>query len=390
MPTLAELLYQTRDLEALLKDKRLDSLLASLFTILSAHLPLTQHERNMYSRRIRSRLQALDKRRRAGHSIQDLEYIHALLPSPLRVFAVRVLNTQSPLGRLQSTETPWEKRLQLLDHLQNTGWADWPYWSRVAHALRYAGTEWQVPLSSEDLTRLDQATTKEQTHQDYLDALCAIVKPQLEQRPELSERILHDSATLDSFIVWGAFQVWWQTEVFYKWTDATIVEPAVKSFRGPFMQPHDLRAEGYLHLIQHVILPGIRRPIKNLEAYWRQCVKNYVCQCLKQEGKHTRAIISPISPCTSTDDEKSPHQDIEAIEDAHALMAFSQLEDAEALRVLAQQLTTRQRRILWFKGPDEEESNPVIAAALGLSLSTVEKELRQIRNAARRIGLRPH
>lgn len=100
------------------------------------------------------------------------------------------------IRRLNSPETPWAERLNLIAQLEEAGWKNLSGWPELKWNYTYRGKEWQIPISKKNLKKIDSLEGKA-----YSDFLAHIVQEWLESHSELKERILTDSKFLHFFVV---------------------------------------------------------------------------------------------------------------------------------------------------------------------------------------------
>ena len=134
---------------------------------------------------------------------------------------------QARLAKLNSPDTPWDQRLMLIEEIKPElgGLREWPAMERD---WKYAGKEWQIPIPSEDLKRLDSLEGRA-----YSDARAMIVRAWLESHPGLQARILADTSSLHFVVVWAACQVWTKDEEYARWLMSKIVAGVLKDVDPP-------------------------------------------------------------------------------------------------------------------------------------------------------------
>lgn len=335
------------------------------------------------------------------------------------------------IDKLSDPHTPWEERLRLIDELEGAGWAAYKEWPQLKMRWKYGGKEWRISFTEAEWQQLD--TLEGEAYSKYL---AEIVRCHLERHPEFKGRILADAQALYFLVVWAACQLWAKDEAYGRWLMDEIVRKALGDLRLPInltrpdqescgvLLNEDLPHQAYVHLVSGVISPSIRFVEERLDAYWRVCVKNFARRYLKYALRFRKCLDQPGTPQNSDTDALNL---VDTLEDVASLESFARVEDgvdaARAISRLQATLTPRQQQILFLKSVEEQNStanaelaraaglsrggmdlrrltrmvprgkgegkptNPQIATALGVSLSTLEKDLRRIRQLLIALGL---
>lgn len=297
--------------------------------------------------------------------------------------------------RLNSPDTSWAERLSLLAEFEATGWRGFKAtvlrqppqggavepqeltWSGLRLDWLYRGREWRIPISDEDcerIARLGQGG-EDQNEVAWFEAVGDVLRTWYQRDATLAPQILHDPDGVRFLSAWVACRIWAGRDDYARWLMKEIVEKALRGIKPGVdvtrEDKEDLVADATIRLISKIIPGRIYRVHTTLTGLWRKSCHRYVKALLK-ERTASKAL------------EQAPEgHDLELLDRYQRQQALRQAQERleqdvdllEADRLFAA-LSPRQRWIVQLT--TEGHSQPEVAETVGVSTSTVQKELHEI------------